>query len=170
MTSLLDIAPLAERVSVGGDSIVDVYGVSSAGFAQLWMRFPDIQKIFAGEIKDLSPERIAALLPPCVAAVIAAGTGDPGNPEVEKIAARLPVSTQIDLITAILKLTMPEGIGPFVQKINALGLAAPTSPSTTPPPSDTEDLGKATSTNSRRASKNSKPTDTLLPGLTPHAA
>lgn len=69
--------------------------------------------------------------PEALAAFIAAGTGQPGNEEAEKVAADLPVSSQLDLIEQILKLTFPKGVGPFVKQLQAAGLLVAVE---TPPP------------------------------------
>jgi hypothetical protein len=55
-----------------------------------------------------------------VAAIIAAGCGYPGDDKAEAIAAKLPLDSQTDFLAAILRLTLPKGIGPFVNKLTAL--------------------------------------------------
>jgi hypothetical protein len=71
-----------------------------------------------------------------VAAIIAAGTGAPGDEAAEWAADRLSVDEQADLLVAIIELTMPRGLGPFVEKLSRLGLAsggAPAMPVTRSP-------------------------------------
>ena len=58
-----------------------------------------------------------------VAAIIAAGTVDPGDPVAEEAAGRLGIDEQADLLAAILRVTLPKGVGPFVEKLLALGAA-----------------------------------------------
>lgn len=138
MTSLLDIAPLSESVPVGGGQSVEVFGVTAEGFASLWARFPEVQKIFARKVGEINPENLVSFVPACLAAVIAAGSGFPGNPKAERKAATLNIDAQVALIAAILRLTMPEGAGPFVERLTALGLLSLTTAAPT-----TEPHGKA---------------------------
>lgn len=117
MPSLLDIAPVGETVRVG-DQEIPVYGISVAGVAVLLGRFPDLGRLMTGRVEDLDA---GALLrdfgPAIVAAVIAAGTGDPGNEKAEAVASRLGIETQLDFLDKILRLTMPNGVDPFVARL-----------------------------------------------------
>lgn len=129
MPGLLDVAPLHETVSVNGTSIT-VDGLSAADIAILLQRFPDLRKLFAGREVVFDLAHIAQLAPALVAAIIAAGTGAIGDEKTEARAAQLPLETQVEFLDKIVKLTMPGGVGPFVEKVVALfeGLAdAPTS-------------------------------------------
>lgn len=118
MVGLLDIAPLTERVSVRGQEI-EVVGVSAKGIAHLLARFPELRALITG--RGVSPETIMEIGGDIVAAIIAAGTGYPADQRAEEIAGSLAVSEQADLLSAILKLTMPSGFGPFVEKLAGLG-------------------------------------------------
>lgn len=118
MRGLLDIAPRTVTVDVG-DVKVGVCGVSVRGVAGLLARFPALQTLLSG--REVTPDKLAEIAPDAVAAIIAAGTGYPGNPEAEKIADELPIDAQAELLSAILKVTMPKGVGPFVEKLQGLG-------------------------------------------------
>lgn len=118
MAGLLDIAPPGETVPVGGAEVA-VTGVSARGVAVLLQRFPELRALFAGRTPDAA--RLAALGPDIVAAIIAAGTGSPGVARAEAVADRLPADTQIELLAAILRVTMPRGPGPLVERLGALG-------------------------------------------------
>ncbi|TBA16102.1 MULTISPECIES: phage pre-tape measure protein [Rhizobium] len=120
MAGLLDIAPVTETVTINGTA-VDVPGVSAKGIAHLLARFPEIRMAMTGRGVDAS--RWLEIGGDAVAAIIAAGTGHPGEDEYEAAAGRLGIEAQADLIAAILKVTMPGGPGPFVEKLTAqLGL------------------------------------------------
>lgn len=116
MPGLLDIAISSRTVSIG-ESEVPVYGVSAKGIAVLFERFPIFREMFSGRTPDLSPEAVTKLAPEAVAAIIAAGTGTPGNREAEAKAEQLPAGTQAELLEAIMELTMPKGFGPFVESV-----------------------------------------------------
>jgi hypothetical protein len=135
MVGLLDIAPLTETVTVRDQSI-EVTGVSAKGVAQLLLRFPELRALISG--REVGLEQLLALGGDIVAAVIAAGCGQAGDARAEAAAGYLGLDDQAELLAAIMKLTMPQGIGPFVDKLSRMGLnpvagAASTMPDTSSP-------------------------------------
>lgn len=118
MVGLIDIAPATEAVEVEG-SKVEVHGVSASGLAHLLGRFPELRKLMTG--MEVDAGQLMAVGGEAVAAIIAAGCGYPGDERAESLAARLSLDTQADLLGAILRLTLPKGLGPFVAKLTALG-------------------------------------------------
>jgi hypothetical protein len=64
--------------------------------------------------------QLIALGGEAVAAIIAAGCGYPGDEKAEAIAGSLSLDAQADLLAAVLRLTLPRGIGPFVAKLTGL--------------------------------------------------
>lgn len=94
-------------------------GVSARGVALLLQSFPDLRKLMSG--KEVSVDDLMAVAPDALAAIIAAGTGKPGDAETIAAADRLPVDVQADFLAAIVELTMPKGLGPFVEKLAGLG-------------------------------------------------
>jgi hypothetical protein len=125
MVGLIDIAPLTTTVTIRKVP-VDVSGVSARGIAQLLARFPELRALVTG--REVAIENILALGGDVVAAIIAAGTGSPGDEAAEQAADRLSVDEQADLLVAIIELTMPRGLGPFVEKLSRLGLASGAAP------------------------------------------
>jgi hypothetical protein len=119
MVGLLDIAPLTETVTVR-DHSVEVTGVSAKGVAQLLLRFPELRALISG--RDVGLDQLLALGGDIIAAVIAAGCGMLGDERAEAAAGRLGLDDQAALLAAIMKLTMPQGIGPFVDKLTRMGL------------------------------------------------
>jgi hypothetical protein len=118
MASLLDIAPLTETVSVRGTDI-PVTGVSAKGIAHIMARFPEVREMMVG--REVSVDRLIELGGDAVGAIIAAGTGNPGDPDHERIAAGLLLEEQADLLAVILRVTLPKGVGPLVEKLTAMG-------------------------------------------------
>lgn len=118
MIGLIDIAPRTEAVDVDGTK-VEVHGVSASGLAHLLGRFPELRKLMTG--LDVDATQLMAIGGEAVGAIIAAGCGYPGDQKAEGAAARLSLDTQADFLGAILRLTLPKGIGPFVVKLTALG-------------------------------------------------
>jgi hypothetical protein len=118
MVGLIDIAPSVEMVYVQG-SAVTVLGISAKGVAYLLGRFPELRKLMTGQ--QVESEQLMAMGGDAVAAIIAAGCGYPGDENAEAIAGKLAIDAQADLLAAIIRLTLPAGLGPFVEKLTALG-------------------------------------------------
>jgi hypothetical protein len=118
MVGLLDIAPAGQTVTIRG-SAVDVTGISARGLVMLMTRFPDLYALLDGQ--SLDPAAIVKFGGDVVAAILAAGTGKPGDLDAEKVADQLSIDEQLILIAAILKETLPNGVDPFVEKLQAVG-------------------------------------------------
>lgn len=119
MAGLVDIAPIVEKVTICG-TVIEVPGVSAEGIAVLLSRFPELRKLLTGVTVD--SDALLKAGPGALAAILAAGTGVPGDEEAEAAAARLPLGDQADLLTAVLRVTLPGGLDPFVEKLSSLGL------------------------------------------------
>ena len=119
MVGLLDIAPLTETVTVR-DQPIEVTGVTAKGLAQLLLRFPELRALISG--REVGLDQLLALGGDIVAAVIAAGCGQAGEAQAEAAAGRLGLDDQAELLAAIMTLTMPQGLGPFVDKLARMGL------------------------------------------------
>lgn len=114
MTGLLDIAPQRTTVVVHGHAL-EVAGVTVRGIADLLRRFPELRQLFGGG--ESAIEQLAATMPDLVAAAIASGLGHANDQAQEDAAAALPAEAQAKLFGAVVKLTMPSGIGPFVEEL-----------------------------------------------------
>ncbi len=119
MVGLLDIAPLIQTVTIR-DHPIEVTGVSAKGVAQLLLRFPELRALISG--RDVGLDQLLALGGDIIAAVIAAGCGQAGDELAEAAAGRLGLDDQAELLAAIMALTMPQGLGPFVDKLARMGL------------------------------------------------
>lgn len=115
MVGLIDIAPATEQVAG-----VTVYGVSLGGVARLLGRFPELRKIMSGV--ETAPADLLAMAPAAIAAIIAEGVGTPDE-DGERLASRLSIDLQVEFLAAVMRLTMPKGVGPFVETMLGLGLA-----------------------------------------------
>src|SRR4051794_18869345 len=104
MTSILDIAVISEEVAVNG-GVVTIYPLSAQAIARLLTSFPELRAYFSGtpvETCDIFKSALNA-----VPAIIAAGVGSIGEKEIEAKAETLGLEAQVDIIAAILRLTMP---------------------------------------------------------------
>lgn len=130
MVGLLDIAPAVASVTVQGKKF-PVHGVSIAGIVSLLTRFPELKQMMSGR-GGVDASRLIAAGGSLAGAVIAAGLGYPGIEDQEEAATRLPIGDQVDLLEAIIKVTLPNGVAPFVEKLTALGVLV-AGPSATAP-------------------------------------
>lgn len=118
---LYDISGFGEDVPIGldgGDPKLRVKGISAKGVLQLLLRFPDMQRWLSGQ--TIAVTDVMLQTPEAIAAIIAAGTGKPGDPDAEEIASDLPVEIQSNIIDAIYRQTFRSGFGPFVKRVLAL--------------------------------------------------
>jgi hypothetical protein len=118
MVGLLDLAPVVEKVTIG-DAYIEVPGISATGIALLLLRFPQLGAMAIDE-ESLKTGNLLALGEEIVGAIGAAGCGYPNNKEAEAKFASLGVGVQVDILDAIIRMTMPEGFGPFVEKLKNL--------------------------------------------------
>ena len=128
MVGLIDIAPSVETVDVQGAPVA-VHGISAKGIAHLLGRFPELRMLMTGQ--QVETEQLMTMGGDAVAAIIAAGCGYPGDEKAEAVAGKLSLDAQADLLAAILRLTLPRGVGPFVEKLTALGGILDAAPSDT---------------------------------------
>ena len=121
MVGLVDIAPITSSVVIRGQDIT-ITGVSARGIAFLLARFPELRAVMTG--REVALDDLLKLGGDIIAAIIAAGTGAPGNTLAEAAADNLTLEEQADLLGAIVELTMPRGLGPLVERLSRLGLLA----------------------------------------------
>ena len=149
---LFDISDFGEDVEVGEGKKLRIKGISASGVLTLLMRYPDMQKWLAGQSLAISDVMLEG--PDVIAAIIAAGTGAPGDVDAEDIAASLPVEVQTDAVEAIYRQTFRSGFGPFVLRVLKLYDAARGS----------GNFGGDPGTKSQPVSKPSLPADTTPSG------
>jgi hypothetical protein len=122
MATLLDIASVSELIPVPGKAgqvqEIEVFGVSAEGIAYLFQKFPELRMLMTG--KSLDTDRLSKLAPEAIAAVIACSCGNVANKKAEVVAARLPLETQMLILDATIRLTMPGGLAPFVERLAGL--------------------------------------------------
>lgn len=106
MPSLLDIAPpelSAETVEIRGTKL-SVGGIAADGWAALYSRFPVLRALVTGRTADLPLEELIR----GQAALIAAGLGSAGDPEIEgAVMDLLTVDDQRQIVETVVRLSMP---------------------------------------------------------------
>ena len=132
MADLLDIAESVETVTIRGQAVA-VPGIDARGIIHILQRFPVIREHMAKK-GGVKPERLMEIGGDAVVAIIAAGTGHPGDEKHEEAAGRLGVEEQMDLLEAIFRVTLPKGLDSLLQKLGKLGVLV-TGPSAKAPAS-----------------------------------
>jgi hypothetical protein len=117
--SLKNLKPLSATVTIRGEKI-KVGGITNDGIFGLYVRFPIIPKWLSG---NATMEDIMTSAPDALAAIIACACGFPGDEEAESVASKLTLDESAALLEKIIPFTMPDGLGPFVLRVNAIGLA-----------------------------------------------
>jgi hypothetical protein len=159
MATLLDIAPLIRNIEIRGTKLI-VKGISAQGVVYLFTRFPILRMMMTGkQIEGMTIETFIVLAPEAVSAVIAVGLGYVGEnieeqEQAEAIAAGFSIDEQIYSLTEIMEVTLPRGVGPFVEMIKTLASKA-------------EGLGKGVATKLGVQLSGASRTATPTPGDTP---
>lgn len=129
-TGLLDIADAFEELEISEGVKVTVKGIKARGISYLFARFPELRLIFGGRADQIAAQQIILVAPDAVAAMIAVSCGyvprgDDGDAqrqaEAEAKADELVLGIQVMFLDAIIRLTMPKGVGPFVETLERLG-------------------------------------------------
>jgi len=109
-------------------------GIDARSLFHLIQTVPEMTFLMQRRFEELTPERLMEMGPDAVSKVIAMGivaaqddsanarlSGEAWKKAIEKeakIAIRLGFPDQLKLISAILEITFPEGVGPFVVQLN----------------------------------------------------
>jgi hypothetical protein len=117
MNSLLDLGPLTEEVEIRGVKLT-VRGLTAANLFKLFADFPDMQEALAQ--MGTTSSAILELAPDLFAKIIAIATGSPGDAAVIAKAQELGATDQMAILSAVQRLSFPQGFGPFVEQITRL--------------------------------------------------
>jgi hypothetical protein len=157
MATIHNVVPPQMSVTIpyeGGDVEVDVRGLTIQDVSDLLMRFPDLVGAFDGKMDVGSMMKWG---PQVLAAIMAYACGAANDRKVEDSLLSMPLTSQVEILTIVVRLTAPKGVGPFVALVKALGLdvsklqstaaSAVTSASVSGAPSPTSNDGATPSIN-----------------------
>jgi hypothetical protein len=114
---VLSIAPETDTVTIGKGQI-EVHGISNRVAVQILRRFPVLLSLLGEQGANMT--QLLEAVPDAGTAIMAAGVRKYGDAKAEETLDALPMVHQFDLIEAILRLTMPGGVGPFVERLTRL--------------------------------------------------
>jgi hypothetical protein len=120
MAGLMDIGPLSEDVAIGKHELT-VYGLTAEDIFYLLFTYPDLQELARKQGAKLTAKSVMEVGPQILAVIIAYGTHEQGNKKaIEKARKELPAAAQLKIISAIFRLTFPQGVGPFVSELTEM--------------------------------------------------
>ena len=113
---LEDLAPRKESVKISGNRALEVAPLGVGDIASLFIAFPDLAQAMSGK---MDAKALAKTVPSAIPSIIATGAGMPGD-SGEKLARSLNPADQLMILTGIINTTFPEGMGPFLEALEAL--------------------------------------------------
>jgi len=123
--SLLDVLPRHERVDIGSDGLIDVYGISGYDLGRIMERYPDAFEILV----EFGKHPVKGMDAGMTGAFLAACQRDEneesflGHEIVERRARNLGLHPQIKMLLAMGRCTFPDGIGPFLSDYELISSA-----------------------------------------------
>lgn len=114
-----DIAPAIETVGVRGLKL-KVLGLDVEHIAHLFREFPEVSKAISAQAVDIGA--LMKLSSRLLNAIVLGGLRDNEMPGIEDGVKNLMLGEKAKIVAAIVRLTMPDGLGPFVELMTALGL------------------------------------------------
>jgi hypothetical protein len=119
MASILDIVPHTETVSIEGTDII-VRGVGIDAIARALSIAPELADVMKpGGTQRLDASSLLIAAPMAIHIIIAEAAGTPDEATIKAVGC-LPFWAQVDLVEAIIRLSFPDGIIPFVARLTGL--------------------------------------------------
>jgi len=126
---LLDLGPLTDTVKMGTKDIT-LNPIDSTGLLYLMETYPEVKMIIEGsqELKDITKERLLTMAPGTISAIIAISVTDvelfkdnlswrEAVGKNAKTLRKIGIHKQIEAITKIFTISLPDGIVPFAELI-----------------------------------------------------
>ena len=122
MPSLVDIAPVRQPVTIQsaqGPVEIQCGGLSLEAIAHVLHASSDLRSLLSEGVMP-TPVVLLTRMPDVAHMVMAAGVGKLHDTDEEAAAGRLVIEDQVELLTAIFRLTFPGGMAPFFEKIGRI--------------------------------------------------
>ena len=117
VSSFADIAPAIERVEIRG-TVIEMRGITMERCFELVAEFPATMGLFSGKI---DVQKLMIEMPQAVAAIACESLQKPKDKKEREAFRKLAFGDQAKIISKVLKATMPDGQGPFVEMGETLG-------------------------------------------------
>jgi len=122
MVALTDIVPQRRIVTINGGTEVELRGLGLRQISSLLLRFPELRNLWSNGAPALDFETIVIAAPDAIGAIIAESAGQPDA--ADTIADALSLDDCAECLGAVLGLTMPDGLAPFMERLEKLFGAA----------------------------------------------
>ena len=120
MTSIIDVGPLTEEVTIRGQK-AKVRGISAEAIFQLCAESPELRKLLSERAIDGDiVSGLVAMAGTACAQIVACGIGEYGNDKAVAWAMTLTAGETSSLLKPILALTFPQGLKAFTEELVAL--------------------------------------------------
>jgi hypothetical protein len=117
MVSLIDIIPQTRTVQIAAGELT-LRGLGLRQIADLLVRFPELRKLMVEGAPAVDVDTMFALAPDAIGTIIAQAAGQPDA--AATIVNALSLDDLGDCLIAIRDLTMPNGVGPFMNRVARL--------------------------------------------------
>ena len=114
MVSLVDIVPQTRTVQIAAGEL-ELRGLGLRHIADLFLRFPELRKFFAGNAPELDIAVLLTEMPEAIGAIIAEAAGQPEA--ADRVADALSPDDAAACLLAVQELTMP---APFFERLSVL--------------------------------------------------
>ena len=118
MVSLVDIVPQRRTVTINGGSELELRGLGLRQISSLLLRFPELRNLFANGAPSLDFDTIVIAAPDAIGSIIAESAGQPDA--ADNIADALSLDDLAECLIAVRDLTMPQGVLPFMDRLEKL--------------------------------------------------
>jgi hypothetical protein len=118
MVSLVDIVPQKRTVETAA-GVLELRGLGLRQIADLLLRFPSLRNVFTEGAPALDTETLLILAPDAIAAIVAEAAGQPDAADAIADGA-LSVDEVAECLIIVRDLTMPQGVAPFLARIERL--------------------------------------------------
>lgn len=131
MVSLLDIAPSYRQIKIQGNDI-SVPGISLEALVALAKRYPQLVELVQAGNLSIEKEKLFDLGLDVVSSFLAAGLGYFNNPDAEARCRAFRPGESLELATAIIEESFPQGPKSFFEQVTSVLKSADTAEAQAP--------------------------------------
>ena len=124
MPNIMDLSPIAKKVSTAHYGEIDVPGITGEGLIRLLSYHPELIPLLRGEQGDLDMEKIAEFGMEVVISFLAVGLG--ADPSLEEARTRIKAFSPEDILQvgeAIMEHSFPNGVKSFLDRVKRVAEA-----------------------------------------------
>jgi hypothetical protein len=117
MVSLVDIVPQTKMVQIDAGKL-ELRGLGLRQIADLFLTFPSLRNIFTEGAPEIDAAEIILMAPDAIGTIIALSAGQPEAAiKIVDVGTGLAPDELLLCLEAIIQLTFPRGVTPFLEKM-----------------------------------------------------